>query len=296
VTEAISELGEALPRELSRLIDAGWVVAAYLVLQRGDVDEELRSAAEQVLLLSGLPTSSKRHDHFVAAVASQLKQIAGFGAGTARRWADLDDDVLVTQGRASRLVADWIADEVCPAIGLSARMGRPGAAFLDVGTGTGQLAAQIARRFPGVRVVGLDVAERPLRLARGLLADNPQRDHIELRLADVAELEEEAAFDVAWLPVNVIAPPVLGAALASVRRSLRPGGWVIASSVVAQADLPITQAIMRLVTIFYGGSPLNREELMPLLAQAGFGEIRVLPDDAVSGALIGGRRAGGEDD
>lgn len=296
MSEMVAELGEALPRELSRLIDAGWVVAAHLVLQRGDTDEEVRRAAERVLLLSGLPATTKPHDHFAAMVASQLKQVAGFGAGTARRWADLDDDVLLTQGHASRFVADWIADEVCPAIGLRDRMRRPDAAFLDVGTGTGQLAAQIAARFPDARVVGLDIARRPLALARNLLAESPHGGHVELREADVADLGDKEAFDLAWLPVTVIARRSLESALAAVARALRPGGWVVASSVVAQDDLPINQAISRLVTSFHGGSAVTREDLMPLLREAGYAEIRALPESVVTGALLGARRGDGAHD
>jgi SAM-dependent methyltransferase len=289
------DLGDALPRELSRLIDVGWVIAAYLLVQRSDVDEGVRDAAEQVLLLSGLPTNSKRHDHFMAVVASQLKQIAGFGAGTARKWIDLDDDVLVTQGHASRIVADWIADDACDVIGLSARMNRPGSVFLDVGTGTAQLAAQLARRFPSTRVVGLDISERPLGLARDLLADRPERDRIELRLTDVADLGEESAFDLAWLPTTIISPQTMPAALASVRRSLRPGGWLIVGTTGSETDLPIVRAVSRLMTSLHGGSTLTREDLLPMMARAGFDEIRALPDNPVAGAPVGGKRAGDDD-
>ncbi len=70
-----AELGEAVPRELSRLIDAGWVVAAFAVLQRGEAKQELRDAAEQVLLLSGLPTNTRRNDEFPGSVPE--KRTAG---------------------------------------------------------------------------------------------------------------------------------------------------------------------------------------------------------------------------
>ncbi len=285
-----AELGEAVPRELSRLIDAGWVVAAFAVLQRGEAKQELRDAAEQVLLLSGLPTNTRRNDEFLAAVSSQLQQIAGLGSGKAHGWADLDDDVLLIQGQGSRIVADWILDEIVPALGMGERMRQPAAAFLDVGVGTGQLAAQIVRRCPEVRVVGLDTASRPLRLARDLLQESGHSERIELRLADVASLDETSVFDLAWLPVCFIAPDLLETAVARVLRSLRRGGVVVASTIISRTDLPIVRAVVRLMTTFYGGTPFTQEDVMRLLAQAGYTDVRSLPANAVTGALTGGRR------
>ncbi|HET9898225.1 MAG TPA: class I SAM-dependent methyltransferase [Streptosporangiaceae bacterium] len=290
MTDVVSDLGEALPREISRLIDAGWIAAAYVVLARGESPREVRDAASQVLLRAGLPNQVTRHDQFLGAICSQLSQIAGFASGS-KRWTDLDDEVLISQGLASRLAGDWIVDEIMPLAGLSDRFARPGAAFLDVGTGTGQLAAQIAGRCPGTTVVGIDVAERPLGIAHALLKRSGQEQAVELRQANVAELDEPGAFDLAWLPIGFIAADLLPKALDNVKRALRPGGWVIATVEVAEAGLPLEQAISRLATAFHGGTAVTCADGVRTLRQAGFTGVMELPTNIVTGPLVGGRKA-----
>jgi ubiquinone/menaquinone biosynthesis C-methylase UbiE len=95
--------------------------------------------------------------------------------------------------------------------------------ILDAGCGRGDYAFYLARRYPGARVLGVDVdaelIERNRATARGLGVRNA-----EFRLADLTRLEEVAEFDL------VVSVDVLEhirdqpAALARLARALRPGG------------------------------------------------------------------------
>jgi 2-polyprenyl-6-hydroxyphenyl methylase/3-demethylubiquinone-9 3-methyltransferase len=151
----------------------------------------------------------------------------------------------------------------------------PGDRVLDVGCGEGRFTIELARA--GARVVGIDVAEEPLRRAR---ARHPELD---LRLVDVAGAWElaDAGFDVVW------AGEVLGhvadtaAWLSEVRRVLRSGGSLLAST-PAHGRL----ALMRLALSrrAYAGhfDPrgghlrfYSRETLTRLIADFGFERINV---------------------
>jgi 2-polyprenyl-6-hydroxyphenyl methylase/3-demethylubiquinone-9 3-methyltransferase len=101
---------------------------------------------------------------------------------------------------------------------------RDGERVLDVGCGEGRFTAELARA--GARVVGVDVAEEPLRRAR---ARDPELD---LRLVDLAggwELED-ASFDAVWAGEVIEHVADTAAWLSEVRRVLRSGGTLLLST------------------------------------------------------------------
>jgi 2-polyprenyl-3-methyl-5-hydroxy-6-metoxy-1,4-benzoquinol methylase len=100
----------------------------------------------------------------------------------------------------------------------------PGARVLDVGSGEGVFAAELARA--GAHVVGIDVAEEPLRRAR---ARHPKLD---LRLVD-GEGEwplPDAGFDVVWAGEVIEHVADTATWLSEVRRVLRSGGALLLST------------------------------------------------------------------
>ena len=112
--------------------------------------------------------------------------------------------------------------------GLRAAAAQPGAGeplrVLDVGCGEGQLTAQAARA--GFTVVGIDVAEQPLRRARERHAG------LDLRLVDV-ELQwplADASFDAVWAGETIEHVADTAAWLSQVRRVLRSGGSLLLST------------------------------------------------------------------
>jgi 2-polyprenyl-3-methyl-5-hydroxy-6-metoxy-1,4-benzoquinol methylase len=101
---------------------------------------------------------------------------------------------------------------------------RAGEQVLDVGCGEGRFAAELAAA--GAQVVGIDVAEEPLRRAR---AKWPRLD---LRTVgdDGGWQLPDASFDVVWAGETVEHVADTAGWLSEVRRVLRPGGRLLLST------------------------------------------------------------------
>jgi 2-polyprenyl-6-hydroxyphenyl methylase/3-demethylubiquinone-9 3-methyltransferase len=95
---------------------------------------------------------------------------------------------------------------------------------LDIGCGEAQLTAAIARA--GYAVVGIDVAEEPLRRARELHAD------IDVRLvpAEGALPLQDASFDVVWAGETIEHVTDTAGWLSELRRVLHSGGSLLLST------------------------------------------------------------------
>lgn len=97
---------------------------------------------------------------------------------------------------------------------------------LDVGCGEGQLTAAIAQA--GHAVVGVDVAEEPLRRAR------EQHPGLDVRLIDVDGDGDwplaDASFDAVWAGETIEHVADTAALLSEARRVLRSGGSLLAST------------------------------------------------------------------
>jgi SAM-dependent methyltransferase len=99
----------------------------------------------------------------------------------------------------------------------------PGERILDLATGTGWASRVVAQRFPGVRVVGADIAERMLEHARAAASGL----EIEYQHADAERLPfPDASFDgvVSTFGVMFVGQPE--AAAAELARVTRKGGRI----------------------------------------------------------------------
>jgi 2-polyprenyl-6-hydroxyphenyl methylase/3-demethylubiquinone-9 3-methyltransferase len=99
-----------------------------------------------------------------------------------------------------------------------------GARVLDVGCGEGRFTAELAAA--GARVVGIDVAEEPLRRAR---SSHPELD-LRLVPAEGAWELEDAGFDVVWAGEVIEHVADTAAWLSEVRRVLRSDGSLLLST------------------------------------------------------------------
>jgi methylase of polypeptide subunit release factors len=126
----------------------------------------------------------------------------------------MDDEVLVNQGRISAVTGRLLAATVVPRLaGLPQALDAAGARILDVGTGVAALAVELARAFPRVEVVGIDILQRVLDLAAPRVAEAGVAGRVTLRRQDVLDLDEPAGYQLAWVSGPFLPEVTLTAAL-----------------------------------------------------------------------------------
>jgi demethylmenaquinone methyltransferase/2-methoxy-6-polyprenyl-1,4-benzoquinol methylase len=102
-----------------------------------------------------------------------------------------------------------------------------GARVLDVATGTGDLAIQVARAAADVRVVGLDPSAKMLEIGRQKIRDGGLGERVELRAGDAQELPfADSTFDGVCIAFGIRNVPDRARALREMARVTRPGGRI----------------------------------------------------------------------
>jgi len=96
---------------------------------------------------------------------------------------------------------------------------------LDAGCGTGEISWRLAQTFPGARVLGVDIIDDHLRLARARSAALAERIRFENRSIFALDLPD-ASFDLVVCRHVLQAIPHAERALAELRRVTRSGGWM----------------------------------------------------------------------
>jgi demethylmenaquinone methyltransferase/2-methoxy-6-polyprenyl-1,4-benzoquinol methylase len=139
-----------------------------------------------------------------------------------------------------------------------ARVG-PGSRVLDVATGTGDLAIELARRVaPGGEVVGSDFSEGMLARARGKAAKNADQSRLRFEWGDAQDLPySENSFDAATVGFGARNFSDLPRGLAEMARVVRPGGRVVVLEFTTPTRPPLS--------LFYR---LWFDRVVPLLGRA----------------------------
>lgn len=99
------------------------------------------------------------------------------------------------------------------------------ARILDVGCGTGEIAARLARRFKGSHVLGIDLLEQ--HLARGRQRYAKLAGRVEFRAGDAYALDvADNSFDLTVNRHMLQSVPNPELVIAELTRVTRPGGWL----------------------------------------------------------------------
>ena len=107
------------------------------------------------------------------------------------------------------------------------RRAKPGR-ILDVATGTGDLAIAMARRIRDLQVLGVDLSEQMLAVARRKIEARGLDGRIVLDRGDAERLAvADASVDVATVAFGVRNFGDLGAGLRELARTIKPGGKVV---------------------------------------------------------------------
>lgn len=102
------------------------------------------------------------------------------------------------------------------------------ARILDVATGTGDLAIEMARRLPGTKVMGVDLSEGMLQEARRKVAARGLDDRVLLERGDAEHLSVgDGVVDVVTVAFGVRNFQNIDAGLAEMARTLKTGGKLV---------------------------------------------------------------------
>jgi SAM-dependent methyltransferase len=291
----------ALVQRLNGPMEALGALAAELRIQTEGLTPApaVRRALDAVITALGLDAAELARlpaDAKLAAaggIAAFLRQAADVVENPERApgWAFTDATFLQNQGRMSMSIAH-VVGAIAPSLGdLGARLDGGNATFLDVGTGVGWLAIAMATRFPGLRVVGLDVFDPALAIGRENVARAALTDRVAFRRMNITELTDRDRFDLAFVAAPFLEEGLVPAALARTRDALRPGG-VLLFGTFATVDEPLAQASQALRIVRSGGRAWSLEQARELMDAAGLVGAGILERTwRAPIALVAGRKA-----
>jgi 2-polyprenyl-3-methyl-5-hydroxy-6-metoxy-1,4-benzoquinol methylase len=202
-------------------------------------------------------------------------------------WGYTDPAILQERGRGSRSIPRNFAKLAHQRPDLEAAL--TDCDFLDIGTGVGWLAIEAAKLWPDMRIVGLDIWEPSLKLADSNISSEGLRDRITLRRQSVSDIDDEAAFDVVWLPGIFLPGPVVNAALPRLNHALRPGGFLFFGGITSGSE-SLGQALYDLQIIRRGGHPWRAGEITELLHGTGYNDLEFIEAGGGNNSLMIARR------
>ena len=280
---------------LNTSLEALAALAAELRLrsERLSADPRLSSVLHDVVqeiepgILEGLDQNQERAAF--ALIQTSFRQAIDLLENPARApgWTYEDPVVLESQGQLSRQIVRAVGKIAADRPDLNVGLQQSGV-FLDIGTGVGWLAIEAARAWPALRIVGIDLWEPALSLARKNLAASGVGGRVELRLQSVEELDEDAVFTLAWFPGPFIAKATAGPALDRVHRALAPGGWIV-FGMYAAAPNELGEALNRFRAIRCGGYHWTPIEAADQLRPLGFERIETLSPSPGLSFVLGQR-------
>ncbi|MFI5890285.1 SAM-dependent methyltransferase [Actinoplanes sp. NPDC051513] len=216
-------------------------------------------------------------------VARQVENVVRTGAAplTAQEAVVVARSFAFRAGPGSRAVVTMLFEPM-PEMWEAMRDGR----LLDVGSGVGGFVLTAATMLPGMRATTLEVVPEVAAVAAARAKDLGVDDRIDVRCMDARDFVAAQAYDVAFWAQPFFPADARAATLATIRRSLRPGGLLLVQELEAPSEGP-GFALRRLVAQAQG-IPFARtiEDLVAECADAGFVDARVITSDFGRVALL----------
>ena len=115
-----------------------------------------------------------------------------------------------------------------------------GCAVGDLAVGTGEIAIAVCLRYPGVRVVGVDISRGMMRVAGRKIRSQGLESRISLLQGDLRDLPiPDASLDALTMSFGIRNIPERLRVLRECRRVLRPGGKLSVMEMVIPASVPV---------------------------------------------------------
>jgi len=104
----------------------------------------------------------------------------------------------------------------------------PGDHLGDIAVGTGEIAIRACRRYPGVRVTGIDFSPDMLRVARRKVRERDLQDRIQLKQGDMRKIPaDKNTFDAVTISFGIRNVQERDVVLRECFRILKPGGRLL---------------------------------------------------------------------
>jgi SAM-dependent methyltransferase len=124
---------------------------------------------------------------------------------------------------------------------------------------------------PAVHVIGIDIFEPALQLARGNVATEAMTDRVEIHVKDAVHLDSSETYDAIWLPLPFMPKAIVPQAMAAAVTALRPGGFLLPGTFAGPGDR-LSSLLVDLRTVRSGGHPWKSSELIALIAAHGLAD------------------------
>jgi precorrin-6B methylase 2 len=278
----------------NELMQGGWALTALALAMEGHAaDPAVRDvvAALGIALPEGAAAEVLRAD-LRSTLATHANAVAAARAGKPIAGWQADDPMQVeAQAIVSEAMSGGLASFLGSLPGLVDRLGADNAAVLDVGAGGAGFGIAFARRWPKLRVVGIEPSAVAIEVGRQRIRDAGFADRIEHRQGGGEAVTDVEAFDVAYVAQMFIPEAVLDDVLRAAVRALRPGGYLLTAAVCGPGDT-LADAIARLRATVWGGGVRFVDEVVARVRAAGLAD--AAPGMRPPGAMLWpvlGRRA-----
>jgi len=163
---------------------------------------------------------------------------------------------------------------------------QPGETVLDLGSGAGMDAFLAASQVgPGGRVIGVDMTPAMLVRARRN-AEQGGHANVEFREGLIEALPlDDASVDVILSNCVINLSPQKDRVFREARRVLRPGGRMVVSDLVLEAELPAAIAERIDATVGCIGNASLRADYLRTAREAGFGTVEILKESSYGASV-----------